>query len=129
MSSSSKDPADALRKAIADLEQRIEGMSRELFSTDQFAKTANVSNDLTNRFRKGFSDHMGQRLSFYNMPSRDDITALGERMMEIEDRLVRIENMLMRALPPASGAGRSGPPRTKQPPSKAKPATKKKTGD
>ena len=66
---------------------------------------------------------MGRQLELYNMPSREDITALGERIMEMETRLIRIEDMLQQALPTPQSEKRSGPPRTK------KPAAKKKSAD
>lgn len=109
------------------MESRFEAMSKEFFGSDQFSRGANTANDISNRVKKGFSDHMGSQLAMYNMPSREDISAIGERIMEVENRLARIENMLMEALPSSPQATRTGPPRTKKPPAKAKAATKSKS--
>ena len=115
-----------VRNLISEFETRLDAVSRDFFGTDGFARTANIANDLSHRARKGFSDRMGKQLEFYNMPSRDDITALGERIMEVEDRLIRIEDMLLKALPASADASRSGPPRTKKPATKVKAKTAKK---
>ena len=94
--------------------------------TEEFARTANAASNVQLRLQKGMNNHMARQLAMFNMPSREDIAALGERMMTIDDRLVRIEEMLRHIVPiEARGKSASGPPRTKKPRTK-KPTTKKK---
>ena len=91
--------------------------------TEEFAKTANVASNVQMRLQKGVNNHMARQLALFNMPSREDITALGERMMTIDDRLVRIESMLQRMAPQAAPDKAARPPRTKKPRAKTKKAT------
>ena len=112
-----KDPADAIRAAIATLEERIDLIATSLMGTDEFARTANAASNLQLKLKKGMSDHMARQLALFNMPSREDISAIGERLMTMDERLIRIEDILARLAPVAAPAtGR--PARTRKPPSK-----------
>ena len=117
------DPLDGLRKAMADLETRFDEMSKAIFGTDAFAKGANTASDLGAKVQQNVSEQMRRNLSFFNMPSREDVTALGERMMAIDDRLARIEDKLDKLAPAPAKKTASGPPRTRKAPAK-KPARK-----
>jgi len=115
-----KDPADAIRAAIATLEERIDAITTNLMGTEEFARTANAASQLQLRVKKGMNDHMARQLALFNMPSREDIAAIGERLMTMDERLIRIEGMLSRlAGPKPAAAART--PRTKKPAKKAKP--------
>lgn len=118
----SKDPMDTLRKAMGDLEGRFDEMSKAIFGTEAFAKTTGVATELGAKVQKGMSDQMSKNLEFFNMPSRGDINAIGERLMTMDERLVRIEAALAR-LAPAEPGPSSGPARTRKAPAK-KPAKK-----
>lgn len=121
---SPSDPMDALRKAMSDLEARFDEMSKAVFGTDAFARTTGAATELGAKVQKGVSEQMSKNLEFFNMPSRQDITAIGERLMTMDERLVRIEETLAQLVPDESSAS-SGPPRTRKPP--AKKSAKKKS--
>ena len=95
----------------------MDALSTALFETPTFAKTANMANTFQTRVKKGVANRMGKRLAFYNMPSREDVTALGDRIISVEDRLVRIEAMLLKLMPAEAVKPAPGPRRTKKPPS------------
>ena len=67
-------------------------------------------------------EHMSRQLARLNMPSRDDIAALGKRMMEVDERLIRIEDKLQNMEPRNEmrdqSQTRKRPPRTKRPDTK-----------
>lgn len=109
-----KDPADPIRAAIAELEGRIDAIGTALMGTEEFARTANAASNLQLRLKKTMSDHMGRQLALFNMPSREDISAIGDRLMSIEERLLRVEGMLSR-MAPREAPDASRPPRTKRP--------------
>jgi len=88
--------------------------------TDEFARTANAASNVHLRLQKGMNSHMARQLALFNMPSREDIEALGERMMTMDDRLVRIEDMLRQMGTNQASAKTNRPPRTKKPRSKTK---------
>jgi hypothetical protein len=124
-------PGDNVRQAINDLEKQIDNIATDLFGTDAFARTANSANALSARLQKGLSDHMSQRLATFNMPSREDVTAIGQRLMVMDERLMRIEEILARLAPAETKTRAAGPPRTRKPrpkaaAAKAKPTPKKK---
>lgn len=123
---SAKDTGDSIREAIATLEARVDSIATALMGTEEFARTANAASNVQLRLQKGMNAHMARQLALFNMPSREDIAALGERMMTIDDRLVRIEDMLRQMTPPA-GAKAGSPPRTKKPRAKSKSAGDKKS--
>ena len=62
---------------------------------------------------------MARQLAMFNMPSREDVEQLGERLLTMDDRLVRIEEMLKRLDAGTVEAARKPmPPRTKKPAAK-----------
>jgi len=124
-----KDPADAMRGAISRLEERVDSLATTLMGTEEFAGAANLAANLQLRAQKGMGDHMARQLAFFNMPSREDIAALGERLISMDDRLVRIETMLARMAGPAAQSSRPDrPPRTKNAPKKNEDGDRKRSG-
>ncbi|NNC73618.1 MAG: hypothetical protein HKN78_12185 [Sphingomonadaceae bacterium] len=117
------DPMDSIRKAMGDLEGRFDEMAKAVFGTDAFAETSHRATELGAKVQRGMSDQMSKNLAFFNMPSREDVTAIGERLMTMDERLVRIEDALARLAP--SERKTTGPKRTRKPP--AKKASKNKS--
>ena len=103
---------------ISDLESKVDMIATTVFATDEFARVANGANSLSVRLKKGVAGQMARRMALLNVPSRDDVAALGERLMIMDERLVRIEQALSKLAPPDSPAKPSGPPRTKRPPTR-----------
>jgi hypothetical protein len=72
--------------------------------------------------RKALREAMRRYLEMMNLPSRDDIRALGEQLRSLQDRLVDVSAALQR-LNPNGGAGVRAavpiPPRTRKPPPEA----------
>ena len=83
--------------------------------TEEFSRTANAASSMQMRVRKGMNSHMARQLALFNMPSREDMTALAERVMTMDERLVRIEAMLQRMVPDGGVDRSAQPPRTRKP--------------
>ncbi len=113
------DPMDAMRNAMGDLESRFDEMAKTVFGTDAFAKATGTATEFGAKAQKRMSDQMSKNLELFNMPSREDVTAIGERLMSIEDRLINIEAALAR-IAPAASKPKTGPKRTRKPPAKKK---------
>lgn len=111
------DPMDTLRKAMGDLEARFDEMAKAVFGTEAFAQTSHRATELGAKVQKGVSEQMSKNLAFWNMPSREDVTAIGERLMTMDERLVRIEEALARLAPDETRPA-TGPKRTRKPPAK-----------
>ncbi len=118
------DPMDAMRKAMAELESRFDQMSQAIFGTDQFAQGANRAAELTAQWQKNMAETMSRQLALFNMPSREDVTKMGEQLLAMNERLARIEQLLEAMAPEDAMPKPSGPPRTKKP-GKAKSKTDK----
>jgi len=72
--------------------------------------------------RKALRAAMRRYLEVMNLPSRDDVTALGEQLRALEDRLVDVSAALDRLAPNGGAGGRTAvpiPPRTRKPPPEA----------
>ncbi len=136
-----KEPSESASEAIASLEERVDAIATAVMGTEEFAKTANLAANLQLRMQKGMAGHMARQLALFNMPSRDDLTALAERVMTMDERLVRIEELLARLViagdgvsnvagngAMANGAAAPRPARTRKPkPKVAAPSTAKRT--
>lgn len=69
--------------------------------------------------QQALTRNMADFMASMNMPTRDDFTALGERIGQLEDAIARIEALLVRTM--ARNAGDvPKPPRTRRPPRKTK---------
>jgi len=111
----SKDARDGISETIAMLEKEFNSIATALMGTEEFSRTATVVSGLQMRLQKAMESHMARQLGRLNMPSKDDISALGERMMSIDDRLIRVEEMLERIAPAKQEQASDRPPRTKKP--------------
>ena len=132
MGRKSNDTQDGLREALALLEKEFDAISTALMGTEEFAKAAGAISTIQIRLQKVLEGHMARQLERFNMPSRDDILALGERMTDVDERLIQIEEKLRRIDPQQAIANTNQPPRTKKPAAKSttpapssKPATPK----
>ena len=119
----SPDPSDPLRKFVDDWEKRIDGLANKVMGTDGFSQAMNQSQNLSLRIQQGFQDAMAAHLKNINMPSRGDVLRLAESVQTLNQRMARMELMLedvLRNTGSGSVASRSGPPRTRKPPSQRK---------
>ena len=105
--------------SLDEIEDKLNTLGRAVFGSENFGKVMNTTMSTQARIKKGFSNQMGRRLNFYNIPSQDDVTTLAEQCARIEARMVNIESMLHQLLDEKQPV-RSGPARTKQPKSAAK---------
>ncbi|MBV8095238.1 MAG: hypothetical protein JOY71_03345 [Acetobacteraceae bacterium] len=127
-----KDPAALWRDWVAQWEKGLNTFANQTMGSDEFSKYLNQMTSLMLRMQQSMGDLLGRYLKFLNLPSRDDLARLEERLQGIDASLNRISMMLERAAasreaPGASAAPASSgptplvprPPRTKQPPSQA----------
>lgn len=110
------DTADQIRAAVAAIEERVNTIGTALLGTEEVAGMATAASTLRARAQKGLNDHWARQLAFFNMPSREDIAAIGDRLMSIDERLARVEQTLARLAGPDPSARRAGPARTRKPP-------------
>jgi polyhydroxyalkanoic acid synthase PhaR subunit len=107
------------RDWVANSERQWNAFLNNAMATDEFSQAMGRFMDVYLNMQKNMNEVMGRYFQTINIPTRNDILALGERLSQIVDRLGRIEDALMAAkvsaaAPAAAAAPR--PPRTKKPP-------------
>jgi hypothetical protein len=84
-------------------------MMIQIVNTDAYAAATGTMLDAwlttSGPFRKALEATLTQVLTNFNMPTRDDVTSLAERLTHIEIRLDDLEAKLEEALRPARKAG------------------------
>jgi len=119
MSSSPPPDADATqawRDWLSQSESQWNSFFNQLMATDEFSQSAGRSLDLFLHFQKTMNEAMGAWFTALNVPTRNDVLELGDRLLEIEGRLAAIEAALVRRTSSNAEAPPSSPPRTKRPP-------------
>jgi polyhydroxyalkanoic acid synthase PhaR subunit len=116
------DPLAMWRDWVARSEQQWNAFLNQAMATDEFSQVMGRYMDFYLNLQKGLNEAMSRYLQLVNVPSRQDVLALGERLSAIEERLGRIEGLVGRQVAPAVAPGPGGtdaarrPPRTKKPP-------------
>jgi hypothetical protein len=115
------DPAENFRNLVNEWERGFDAMANRFMGTDEFSRSMNQLQDLQLSMQKRFNEAMAEQLANFNIPSRDDILQLGEAVHALDKRVARVESLLAKKgkkkKKKANASTRSGPPRTKQPPS------------
>jgi hypothetical protein len=125
---SSKDPSAIFRDLVSQWEKGFNTLANQTMASDEFSNSANQSMSLALKLQQATATAMASYLATLNLPSRADVTALGERLHTMEGYLSRIADALESAPAPAAAKASSNgaksravksakPPRTKQPPS------------
>lgn len=118
------DPFEMWRDWMANSERQWNGFLNNAMATDQFTQSMGQFMDVYLNMQKSMNEVMGRYMSALNLPTRNDILALGERLSAIEDHLGTIESDLGAMKSPAAAkatttASPNGdaarPPRTKKP--------------
>lgn len=111
------DPAALWRDAVAQWEKGINEIANETMGSSEFAKSMHGAMGTSLAAQKSIGDLMGRYLTSLNLPSREEVAALGERLSGIEGRLIRMTTLLERVAGPA-GTSSAAPKvlRTKRPP-------------
>jgi len=119
------DPFTLWREWLNQSERQWNGFLNEAMATEQFSQVMGRSMDVFLNFQRNMNEAMGRYFSTLNIPTRTDVISLGDRLSAIEERLVEIEQLLVRrtAASPNGVAEEveevrpvaARPPRTKKP--------------
>ncbi len=110
------DFAAAWREWLSKSEGQWNSYLNQVMGTPEFSQNAGRSMDLYLHFQRTMNEAMGAWFTAINVPTRNDVLELGERLLDIEGRLAAIEAALSRVTAPSIDAHPSRPPRTKRPP-------------
>lgn len=115
------DPFAMWRDWVANSERQWNGFLNNAMATDEFSQTMGRMMDVYLNMQKNMNEVMGRYLQLINVPTRNDVMAIGERLSQIEDRLSAIENGMRSAAAtaassrPQTSAAVKRPARTKKP--------------
>lgn len=112
----SLDPAENFNRMLAEWEKLTNSIGGNFLGSSQFSEAMNKGNSMQMEMRKHMSNAMAKALEAANLPSREDVIQLGERVSAIEGQLARIERLLKADATVKKKAPRKGPKRTRKPP-------------
>jgi len=110
------DPGEQFRELVTQWERNINSFANQVMGTETFSKAMQDAQRARLGVQQALSDLMARYLAAVNMPSRDDVIRIGERLQHLEKRLTHIESLLDSAAPPADASTSTQPPRTRRPP-------------
>jgi len=114
------DPVALWQKMVGEMEKGFNSFANKAMETPEFSEAMNRAGGVAAGAQKQFGDLMEKYLLSMNLPSREQITGIAERLQAIEGQIGEIKSMLNK-MSAASGSSQIGavqrPPRTKRPPS------------
>jgi polyhydroxyalkanoic acid synthase PhaR subunit len=129
------DPFAAWREWLATSERQWNTFLNDAMGTEEFSRSMGQFMDVYLNMQKSMSEGMGRYFTALNVPSRNDVLSLGERLTGIENQLASI-SVRLDALAAATAANVASPetpasnnaaPAATRPPRTKKPAPKKES--
>lgn len=105
-------PPDVLqlwREWLTQSERQFNALFNQGMNTDAFARSFGGYVEMNAQFQRLIAEGMQRYLSFVNMPSRKDVLSLSETLQSIEERLLRIEDLLSSSSIASEAADSGGP--------------------
>jgi len=111
------DPAATFRELVTTWERNLNSVANQVMGTESFSRLMQEGQRLQLALQQATSEAMGRRLAAMNMPTREDVIRLAEKLTEVDRRLARIEASLDGdATVVPDEPLRAAKPRTRQPP-------------
>lgn len=105
------DPVALWRDMLDKMERQFNEAGNKIMGQEQFGAAVNKASVVPLAMQKAIADGMAKYLASLNLPSRDDIVALGERLSAVEQEIRRLAD----AVAPSKAVPTASPPRTKKP--------------
>ena len=121
MTDKSNDPIAMWQKMVGEMEKGFNSFANQAMSSPEFSQAVNRAGGVAAGAQKQLGELMEKYLVSMNLPSRDQVTGLAERLQSIEGQIGEIKSMLSQ-MAASSGISQGSdtamrPPRTKRPPS------------
>ena len=121
MADKSNDPVAMWQNMIGEMEKGFNSFANQTMSSPEFSKVMNQVGGVAAGAQKQLGELMEKYLVAMNLPSREQVTGLAERLQSIEVQIGEMKSMLSQ-MAASSGIsqgldGAPRPPRTKRPPS------------
>lgn len=113
-----KGPLDAFRDLVGQWERGVNQIANEAMGNEQFSRLMHGATSAAAGAKAGLGEAMERYLATMNLPSRADITSIGERLQAIEAQLNRLTEIVsaMATVEPAPASLAPKPKRTRKPP-------------
>ena len=121
MADKGNDPAVIWQTMIGEMEKGFNSFANQAMASPEFSKVMNQVGGVTAGAQKQLGEMMEKYLLAMNLPSREQMVGMAERIQSIEGQLNEIKALLQQvhhnSLAPEGGhSATPRPPRTKQPP-------------
>jgi hypothetical protein len=121
MTDKSNDPIAMWQKMVGEMEKGFNSFANQAMSSPEFSQAVNRAGGVAAGAQKQLGELMEKYLVSMNLPSRDQVTGLAERLQSVEGQIGEIKSMLSQ-MAASSGISQGSdtalrPPRTKRPPS------------
>jgi hypothetical protein len=116
-----ENPLDLWRQFITDSERQWNSFFKDVLGSDTASSAMNTMMEASLTVQRMIADNLERYYTTFNIPTHNDLVALGERMRAIEDTLARIESAFAAVAPEEMKRTRNRPKprRTKRPPAAA----------
>ena len=121
-----KGPLDAFRDFVGQWERGVNEFANEAMGNEQFSRLMHGATSVAAGAKAGLGEAMERYLATLNLPSRADITNIGERLQAIEAQLNRLTEIVaqMASVETSAPTLAPKPKRTRKPPARGAPAGK-----
>lgn len=123
MTDKTNDPVAMWQKMVGEMEKGFNSFANQAMSSPEFSQAMNRAGGVAAGAQKQLGELMEKYLVSMNLPSREQVVGLAERLQSIEAQIGEMKSMLSRM---AANSGTSQgidaaprPPRTKRPPSES----------
>jgi hypothetical protein len=123
MTDKTNDPVAMWQKMVGEMEKGFNSFANQAMSSPEFSQAMNRAGGVAAGAQKQVGELMEKYLVTMNLPSREQVAALAERLQSIEAQIGEMKSMLSQ-MAASSGIsqgfdGAPKPPRTKRPPSES----------
>ena len=120
MTDKTNDPVAMWQKMVGEMEKGFNSFANQAMSSPEFSQAMNRAGGVAAGAQKQLGEIMEKYLVTMNLPSRDQVTGLAERLQAVEGQIGEIKSMLSQ-MAASSGVSLGSdtalrPPRTKRPP-------------
>ena len=120
MTDKSNDPIAVWQKMVGEMEKGFNSFANQAMASPEFSQVVNRAGGVAAGAQKQLGEIMEKYLVTMNLPSRDQVTGLAERLQAVEGQIGEIKSMLSQ-MAASSGVSLGSdtalrPPRTKRPP-------------
>lgn len=116
------DPMDLWRDALAQWEGGANAAANKQMGSQEFTQVLHAMTGLASGLQQAAGKANGAVLKELNLPNRNDLIAIGERLERIEEAIEQLARQIGAVAPaPKAAHAPAMPPRTRKPPSATAP--------